>query len=43
LHFVVYEMEEAIKVNLASRKSKVEISSELLSELEAQQVHYKLN
>jgi DNA polymerase-3 subunit alpha len=43
LHFVVYEMEEAIKVNLASRKSKVEISSELLTELEAQQVHYKLN
>ena len=43
LHFVVYEMEEAIKVNLASRKSKVDISSELLIELEAQQVHYKLN
>jgi DNA polymerase-3 subunit alpha len=43
LHFVVYEMEEAIKVNLSSRKRKVEITSELLHQLDSQEVHYKLN
>ncbi len=43
LHFIVYEMDQAIKVNLISRKRKVEISSELLSLLEARDVHYKLN
>ncbi len=43
LNFVVYEMEEQIKVNLSSRKQKVQISSELLQLLEENQVHYKLN
>ncbi|MCL4155779.1 UNVERIFIED_CONTAM: hypothetical protein GTU68_062899, partial [Idotea baltica] len=43
LNFVVYEMEEQIKVNLSSRKQKVQISSELLHILEEQEVHYKLN
>jgi len=43
LHFTVYEMEDAIKVNFASRKQKIQISSELLSVLEEQEVHYKLN
>ncbi len=43
LHFIVYEMDEAIKVNLSSRKRKVAITSELLSVLEAQDVHYQLN
>ena len=43
LNFVVYEMEEQIKVNLSSRKQKVQISSELLKQLEDNQVHYKLN
>ncbi|MFH6602631.1 DNA polymerase III subunit alpha [Maribacter algicola] len=43
LNFVVYEMEEQIKVNLVSRKKKVQISSELLTTLEAQDFHYKLN
>jgi len=43
LNFVVYEMEQEIKVNLTSRKQKVQISSELLATLEKQQVHYKLN
>jgi DNA polymerase-3 subunit alpha len=43
LNFVVYEMQEAIKVNLTSRKQKVHISSELLHELQDQEVHYKLN
>lgn len=43
LNFVVYEMEEEIKVNLSPRKQKVNISSELLHQLEANEVHYKLN
>ena len=43
LNFVVYEMQEEIKLNLSSRKQKVNISSELLSTLEEQEVHYKLN
>ncbi|MFT4832872.1 MAG: DNA polymerase-3 subunit alpha, partial [Psychroserpens sp.] len=34
LSFVVYEMEEEIKVNLTCRKQKVQISTELLLELE---------
>ena len=43
INFVVYEMKEQIKVNLSSRKQKVQISSELLHQLEENQVHYKLN
>jgi len=43
LNFVVYEMEEAIKVNLSCRRQKVQISSELLKELEQMEVHFKLN
>ncbi|MFD0796262.1 DNA polymerase III subunit alpha [Maribacter chungangensis] len=43
INFVVYEMQEEIKVNLSSRKQKAQISSELLQELEKQQVHFKLN
>lgn len=43
LSFVVYEMQEQIKVRLSSRKQKVQISSELLQRLEEQQVHFKLN
>lgn len=43
LNFVVYEMEDEIKLNLSSRKQKVNISSELLGFLEEQEVHYKLN
>ena len=43
LNFVVYGMEEEIKVNLSSRKQKVQISSELLHTLEEKEVHYKLN
>ncbi|WP_394973761.1 DNA polymerase III subunit alpha [uncultured Croceitalea sp.] len=43
LNFVVYEMEEEIKLNLSSRKQKVHITSELLHTLEEQEVHYKLN
>ncbi|RDY57891.1 DNA polymerase III subunit alpha [Flagellimonas nanhaiensis] len=43
LNFVVYEMEEEIKLNLSSRKQKVKINSELLSMLESHEIHYKLN
>ncbi|WP_047246487.1 DNA polymerase III subunit alpha [Maribacter thermophilus] len=43
LNFVVYEMQEQIKVRLSSRKQKVQISSELLKKLEKEQIHYKLN
>ncbi|NNE77689.1 MAG: DNA polymerase III subunit alpha, partial [Pricia sp.] len=43
LNFVIYEMEEEIKVKLSSRKQKVQISSELLATLEENEVHYKLN
>ncbi|NJB36334.1 DNA polymerase III subunit alpha [Croceivirga sp. JEA036] len=43
LNFVVYEQEEKIKLNLSSRKQKVNITTALLNTLEAQEVHYKLN
>ena len=43
LNFVVYGMEEQIKVNMASRKQKIHISSELLLQLSKKEVHYKLN
>ena len=43
INFIVYEMEEKIKVNLSSRRQKVQISTELLHRLEEQNVHYKLN
>ncbi|WP_340200790.1 DNA polymerase III subunit alpha [Ascidiimonas sp. W6] len=43
LNFVVYESENAIKLTMPSRKQKVQISNELLFELEKQEVYYKLN
>ncbi len=43
LNFVVYEMENEIKLHMPSRKQKVKISSELLAELTKQEVYYKLN
>ena len=43
LDFVVYDNREQIKLEMASRRQKVKVSQELLSELEAQQVYYKLN
>jgi DNA polymerase-3 subunit alpha len=43
LHFVVYDDDESLKVELKSRQQKVQISQELLSELEAQNVFFKLN
>ncbi|MEL7269626.1 MAG: DNA polymerase III subunit alpha [Bacteroidota bacterium] len=43
LNFIVYEMQDEIKLNLSSRKQKVKINSELLNILEEQEIHYKLN
>ncbi len=43
LNFEIYELEEEIKLKLSSRKQKVKINSELLSELEAHEIHYQLN
>ncbi|HET8753600.1 MAG TPA: DNA polymerase III subunit alpha, partial [Salinimicrobium sp.] len=43
LHFIVYEMQDQLKLNMPSRKQKIKISQELLNILEEQQVHYKLN
>ncbi|MEZ4858424.1 MAG: DNA polymerase III subunit alpha [Flavobacteriaceae bacterium] len=43
LHFTVYDVEEEVKLNMPSRKTKVAINKELLSQLKAQEVNYKLN
>ena len=43
LNFVVYDMEDQLKLTMPSRTSKVKISQELLSMLETQEVLYKLN
>jgi DNA polymerase-3 subunit alpha len=43
LQFVIYEMEDKVKLNMSSRTKKVAISQELLDELEKEQVQYKLN
>ena len=43
LHFVIYELENKVKLNMPSRKQKVKISQELLDELEREQVSYRLN
>jgi DNA polymerase-3 subunit alpha len=43
LNFVVYDDEEELKVELKSRKQKVQISQELLNELKSQNIYYKLN
>jgi DNA polymerase-3 subunit alpha len=43
LNFVVYDDDEELKVELKSRKQKVQISQELLNELQSQNIFYKLN
>ena len=43
LHFTVFEMADNMKVNLSSRKQRIAISAELLEELEANQIYYKIN
>ncbi|MAB38723.1 MAG: DNA polymerase III subunit alpha [Aequorivita sp.] len=43
LFFVVYETDEKIHLTMPSRKHKINISKELLNELEREQLSYKLN
>ena len=43
LFFVVYEKDEKIHLTMPSRKHKINISKELLDELEREQLSYKLN
>ncbi|MCF7567487.1 DNA polymerase III subunit alpha [Sabulilitoribacter arenilitoris] len=43
LNFLVYDTKEKIKLIMPSRKQKVKVSQELLNELEAQDVKFKLN
>jgi DNA polymerase-3 subunit alpha len=43
LNFLVYDMKEKIKLSMSSRRQKVRVSQELISELEAQDVQFKLN
>ncbi len=43
LNFVVYDMEEQLKLHMPSRSSKVKISQDLLDELDEMKLSYKLN
>jgi DNA polymerase-3 subunit alpha len=43
LNFLVYDTKEKMKLTMPSRRQKVKVSQELLSELEAQDVRFKLN
>ncbi|WP_242084191.1 DNA polymerase III subunit alpha [Aestuariivivens sediminis] len=43
LHFMVYDNQEKIKLTMSSRKQKVKVCQELITELEEQHVHFKLN
>ncbi|NND11578.1 MAG: DNA polymerase III subunit alpha, partial [Flavobacteriaceae bacterium] len=43
LNFVVFDMEDKLKLHMPSRKKKVRISQELLEELANENVNYKLN
>ena len=43
LNFVIYDNKEQIKLQMPSRKQKVNISPELLTALENDSVYYKLN
>ncbi|KAA3620643.1 MAG: DNA polymerase III subunit alpha [Flavobacterium sp.] len=43
LHITMYDVAEKVKLNMPSRKQKVEISKELLEELKEMELKYKLN
>ncbi len=43
LNFLVYDVEEKIKLQMPSRRQKVKVSQELLDELKEQNYMYKLN
>ena len=43
LNFVVYDVEEKIKLDMLSENKKVNISQELLDELDKEKIYFKLN
>jgi len=43
LHFIVYDKERKLKLNMPSRSKKVHITTEFLKEMDENLVHYKLN
>ncbi|MBD0830907.1 DNA polymerase III subunit alpha [Aestuariibaculum sediminum] len=43
LNFVVYDNVEKIKLNMLSRRQKIKVCQELISELESEHVKFKLN
>jgi DNA polymerase-3 subunit alpha len=43
LNFVVYDTEEKIKLDMLSENKKVNISQELLDELDKEKIYFKLN
>ena len=43
LDIAFYELNEQIKLVMHSRKKKINISKELLEDLDKQQIHFKLN
>ncbi len=43
LHFTIWDAEEKIELNAPSRNTKINITNELLDDLESQQIDYKLN
>jgi DNA polymerase-3 subunit alpha len=43
LSFLVYDVEEKLQLHMPSRIAKVKISQELLTELENNELLYKLN
>ncbi len=42
-NFVVYDLDEQVKLNLRSRSVKVTVTNELLENLKKEQIHFKLN
>ena len=43
LHFTLYDMEDKVKLNMPSRKTKIHINKELLAALAEEELVYKLN
>jgi len=43
LHFTIYQPKEKVKLSMPSRSQKVNISKELLQELDREQVGWRLN
>ena len=43
LHFTIWDAEEKIELNLPSRNTKIDITTEFLKTLDEQHINYKLN